>query len=134
MTQLNIQNVTADSVEVSGQPLTRSYAETIMLPMLITGCAKDFTKAAVILKQFHEAGLSLKSVPVTQVNYYFQTLEEQRQVQAHRQRDAEAHAARCRVQTPQDIAERKAERLAKEATIRAHFASLRSQQGGGTGW
>lgn len=134
MTQLNIQNVTADSVEVSGQPLTRSYAESIMLPMLITGCAKDFTKAAVILKQFHEAGLSLKACPSTQLNYFFQSLETERQVQAQRQRDAEAHGARCRVWTPQDLAQRKAERLAKEAAIRTHFASLRSQQGGGTGW
>lgn len=134
MTQLIIQNVTADSVEVSGQPLTRSYAETIMLPMLITGCAKDFTKAAVILKQFHAAGLSLKACPSTQLNYFFQSLETERQAQAQRQRDAEAHAARCAPVTMKDIAQRKAEREAKAAAIRAHGQAIRSQQGGGTGW
>lgn len=134
MTQLNIQKVTDDSVEVSGQVLTRSYAETVMLPMLIYGCAKDFSKSNVIIQQFHEAGLSMKACPSTQLNHFYRVLEEQRQVQAQRQRDADAHAARCAVPTMQDIAERKAERQAKAAKIRAHGQMLRAQSGGGNGF
>jgi hypothetical protein len=134
MTQLNIQKVTNETVEVSGQPLARAYAETVMLPMLIAGCAQDFSKSNVILEQFDSAGLCLKAAPSMQLNRFYMVREEQAQAAARRQRDADDHAARCLVPTIKDIATKKAEREAKAASVRSHFASLRAQKGGSTGW
>lgn len=115
--QINITKVLKNEVTVSGQTLSREYVENIMLPMLVAQCATVISRKFEIVKAFDEAGLSLSAIPDVAREYrqdqYAKATERARQ-----QAEANAHAERCRVATPRELARAAAEREARAAAIR----------------
>ena len=61
--QLNIQNVTPETVEVQGQSVTRTFAEGVMLSGLIAGAGKNDSAREAIVKQYLDAGLIADAFP-----------------------------------------------------------------------
>lgn len=131
--QINITNVLKDEVTVSGQTLHREYVENIMLPMLIAQCATVQSRKLEIVKVFAEAGLSLDAVPEAAREYAIDKSEKAR-LRLRQQAEADAHAERCRVATPRELAQAKADKEARAAAIREHGARLRAASHGNSGW
>ncbi|MBD8193012.1 hypothetical protein IFR35_16415 [Pseudomonas fluorescens] len=128
---LNIQNVTPETVEIQGQTVTRAYAEGIMLTTLVTSAGKNEPARNAIVKQYLDAGLSAALFPrvaaAVRQAAFDAAQERARQVAA-----AEAHAARHRsyhTSTPLDAARRRAKRLAHEDKMRAMGAAVRAANG-----
>jgi hypothetical protein len=130
--QINITKVLKDEVTVSGQNLNREYVENIMLPMLMAQCGRNNGTKFGVIKAFDEAGLSLKAIS-EDAQVYFLTKREEQAKRDQGQREANAHAERLREATPRELAQAKAEREARAAAIREHFASLRAAKGN-SGW
>jgi len=130
--KITITNVLKDDVTVSGQTMSREYVENIMLPMLVAQCATVISRKFEIVKAFEEAGLSLSAIPEVAREYAIDKSEKARE-RLRQQAEANAHAERCRVATPREIAEAKAKREAYAASVRAHFASVRAAKGN-SGW
>ena len=126
--KITITNVLKDDVTVSGQTMSREYVENIMLPMLVAQCATVISRKFEIVKAFEEAGLSLSAIPEVAREYAIDKSEKARE-RLRQQAEANAHAERCRVATPREIAEAKAKREAYAASVRAHFASVRAAKG-----
>lgn len=120
-----ITKVLKNEVTVSGQTLSREYVESVMLPMLVAQCGTVKGRQFEIVKAFEEADLSLAAIPEVAREYRqdqaFKTAE-----RARLQAEAKAHAERCRVHTPRELAQAKAEREAKAAAIREQGARIRA--------
>lgn len=123
-----ITAVTPAKATINGQPLAREYAEAVLLPLLVAAQGKDQSGVLKVAQAFASAGLSLQASPVA-VRVYWDHLAEQAQLEARRLAESQAHAARCHIPTPKEIAERKAERERKAQAIRDHGAQVRSQLG-----
>lgn len=131
--QINITNVLKDEVTVSGQTLRREYVENIMLPMLVAQCATVQSRKLEIVKVFAEAGLSLDAVPEAAREYAIDKSEKAR-LRLRQQAEADAHAERCRVATPRELAQAKADKEARAAAIREQSAKVRASSRHNSGW
>ncbi|WGK91825.1 hypothetical protein [Pseudomonas migulae] len=131
--QITITNVLKDEVTVSGQTLRREYVENIMLPMLVAQCATVQSRKLEIVKVFAEAGLSLNAVPEAAREYAVDKSEKAR-LRLRQQAEANAHAERCRVATPRELAQAKADREARAAAIREQSAKVRASSRRNSGW
>ena len=131
--QINITNVLKDEVTVSGQTLRREYVENIMLPMLVAQCATVQSRKLEIVKVFAEAGLSLDAIPEAAREYAIDKSEKAR-LRLRRQAEADAHAERCRVATPRELAQAKADKEARAAAIREQSAKVRASARHNSGW
>lgn len=129
--QLNIQNVTPETVEVQGQTVTRAFAEGVMLSGLIAGAGKNDAAKQAIVTQYLDAGLSATAFPdvVRMVNVT--------KARAQRERDeriaeARAHAERFKsyeTGSALDIARRRAAREERERKYREMGAAVRAANG-----
>ena len=131
--QITITNVLKDEVTVSGQTLRRAYVEHIMLPMLVAQCATVQSRKLEIVKVFAEAGLSLDAVPDAAREYAIDKSEKAR-LRLRQQAEADAHAERCRVATPRELAQAKADREARAAAIREQSAKVLGSSRRNAGW
>ncbi|WP_458377809.1 hypothetical protein [Pseudomonas fluorescens] len=131
--QINITNVLKDEVTVSGQTLRREYVENIMLPMLIAQCATVQSRKLEIVRVFAEAGLSLDAVPEAAREYAIDKSEKAR-LRLRQQAESDAHAERCRVATPRELAQAKADKEARAAAIREQSAKVRASSRHNSGW
>lgn len=131
--QINITNVLKDEVTVSGQTLRREYVENIMLPMLVAQCATVQSRKLEIVKVFAEAGLSLDAVPEAAREYAIDKSEKAR-LRLRQQAEANAHAERCRVATPRELAQAKADREERAAAHRAHAQKILAARSRNSGW
>lgn len=131
--QITITNVLKDEVTVSGQTLRREYVENIMLPMLVAQCATVQSRKLEIVKVFAEAGLSLDAVPDAAREYAIDKSEKAR-LRLRQQAEADAHAERCRVATPRELAQAKADREARAAAIREQSAKVLGSSRRNAGW
>jgi hypothetical protein len=120
-----ITKVLKNEVTVSGQTLSREYVESVMLPMLVAQCGTVKGRQFEIVKAFEEAGLSLAAIPEV-AREYRQDQALKAAERARLQAEAKAHAERCRVHTPRELAQAKAEREAKAAAIREQGARIRA--------
>lgn len=125
---ITITAVTPAKATINGQPLAREYAEGVLLPLLVAAQGKDHANIQKMAQAFATAGLSLQASPEA-VRVYRDHLAEQAQLAARQRAEAQAHAERCHIPTPKEIAERKAERERKAQAIRDHGARIRSQLG-----
>lgn len=123
--KITITQVLKNEVTVSGQTLNREYVENIMLPMLVAQCATLQSRKFEIVKAFDEAGLSLSAIPEV-AREYRQDQHAKATERARQQAEANAHAERCRVATPRELAQAKAEREARAAQAREHGARIRA--------
>lgn len=131
--QINITNVLKDEVTVSGQTLRREYVENIMLPMLIAQCATVQSRKLEIVRVFAEAGLSLDAVPEAAREYAIDKSEKAR-LRLRQQAEANAHAERCHVATPRELAQVKADREERAAAHRAHAQKILAARSRNSGW
>lgn len=131
--QITITNVLKDEVTVSGQPLRREYVENIMLPMLVAQCATVQSRKLEIVKVFAEAGLSLDAVPEAAREYAIDKSEKAR-LRLRQQAEANAHAERCHVATPRELAQVKADREERAAAHRAHAQKILAARSRNSGW
>lgn len=131
--QITITNVLKDEVTVSGQTLRREYVENIMLPMLVAQCATVQSRKLEIVKVFAEAGLSLDAVPEAAREYAIDKSEKAR-LRLRQQAEADAHAERCRVATPRELAQAKADREERAAAHRAHAQKILAARSRNSGW
>lgn len=122
-----ITEVTPETATVNGQELARSYVESILLPLLVASQGLNNGAIFKVAEAFSNAGLSLQGSPQA-TRVYQETMSARRAEQARRQAEAEAHAARCRVPTAEDIAKANFERERRNAEIRAHSEHVRSQR------
>lgn len=123
-----ITAVTPAKATINGQPLAREYAEGVLLPLLVAAQGKDQSGVLKVAQAFASAGLSLQASPMA-MRVYRDHLAEQAQLEARLQAEAQEHAARCRVPTPQEIAEKKAARQAEVIRVREIGAARRAQLG-----
>ena len=129
--QLNIQNVTPETVEVQGQSVTRAFAEGVMLSGLIAGAGKNDAAREAIVRQYLEAGLSADAFPAVaravRAREAHAATERQRQIAESR-----AHAERFAsysMPSELEVARRRAKREAREAEHRARGAAIRAANG-----
>ncbi|NWL78925.1 hypothetical protein DM872_18930 [Pseudomonas taiwanensis] len=125
---IEITPVTPSKVTVNGQPLAREYVEGILLPLLVAAQGGNHAGVFKVAKAFALAGLSLDASPVAS-RVYREHLAEQAQLEARQRAESRVHAERCQVPTPQEIAEKKAKRIAEAARIRDIGAAMRAQLG-----
>jgi hypothetical protein len=130
---ITITKVLKDDVTVSGQPLKREYVENVMLPLLMAQCGTVKGHQFEIVKAFDEAGLSLQAIPDVARDYreYKRAKATER---ARLQAEADAHAERCRVHTPREIAQAKADKEERAAAHRAHAQKILAARSRNNGW
>lgn len=131
--QIQITNVLKNEVTVSGQTMSREHVENIMLPMLVAQCATIQSRKLEIVKVFAEAGLSLDAVPEAAREYAIDKSEKAR-LRLRQQAEADAHAERCRVATPRELAQAKADREERAAAHRAHAQKILAARSRNSGW
>ncbi|NBB34170.1 hypothetical protein [Pseudomonas sp. BC115LW] len=128
---LNIQNVTPETVEVQGQIVTRAFAEGVMLSGLIAGAGKNDAALEVIVKQYLDAGLIADAFPA--VVRAVRSREAHAAAERERQlAEARAHAERVAsytTPTALEVARRRAKREALAAEHRARGAAIRAANG-----
>ena len=122
---ITITKVLKNEVTISGQTMSREYVESIMLPMLVAQCATVKVRKFEIVKAFEEAGLSLSAIPEVAREYAIDKAEKTRE-RLRQQAEANAHAERCHVSTPRELAQLKAEREARAAQAREHGDRVRA--------
>ncbi|MBU3054953.1 hypothetical protein [Pseudomonas indica] len=125
---ITITAVTPTKATINGQPLAREYAEGVLLPLLIAAQGKDHAGIFKVAQAFAIASLPLGASPIA-ARVYREHLAEQAQLEARQRAEAQAHAERCRVPSPQEIAENKAKRERQAQAIREHGERLRAQLG-----
>lgn len=131
---LNIQNVTPETVEVQGQTVTRAFAEGVMLSGLIAGAGRNGAAREAIIEQYLDAGLSANAFP-----------EVVRDVKARKARaaaeherqlaEARAHAERFKsYETPSalEVARKRAKREERERKYQEMSRAVRSATGSGS--
>ncbi|WP_087500248.1 hypothetical protein [Pseudomonas sp. SID14000] len=123
--KITITKVLKNEVTICGQTQTREYVENIMLPMLVAQCGTVKGQQFEIVKAFDEAGLSLQAIPDV-AREYRQDQYQKAQERARLQAEANAHAERCREHTPREIAQAKADRVARAAAIREQGERIRA--------
>ncbi|KTB79267.1 hypothetical protein AO069_10065 [Pseudomonas syringae pv. syringae PD2774] len=131
--KITITEVLKNEVTVSGQTLSREYVENIMLPMLVAQCGTVKSRQFEIVQVFHEAGLSLQAIPDVAREYHGDKAAKASE-RARQQREADAHAERCREWTPRELAQAKADKEARAAAIREQGARVRAASRGNSGW
>ncbi|MDT9674838.1 hypothetical protein F6R97_09500 [Pseudomonas sp. JV414] len=131
--QISITNVLKNEVTVSGQTLSREYVENIMLPLLMAQCGRNNSAKFEVVKAFDEAGLSLSAIPEV-AREYRQDQHVKATQRARQQAEANAHAERCRIHTPREIAQAKADREARAAAIREQSAKVLGSSRRNAGW
>ena len=128
-----ITNVTPKSVELFGQVITRAFAESIMLPLLVSQASKDRVKVTKVAEAFDDAGLSLSAVPEAS-RFLFEQRQEQSRIEQERQVLAQSAADRIHMPTQREQAEKRLERERKFAQARAHGEAIRANSGNGVDW
>lgn len=131
--KITITNVLKDEVTVSGQTLSREYAENIILPMLIAQCATVQSRKLEIVKVFAEAGLSLDAVPEAAREYAIDKSEKAR-LRLRQQAEHEARAECLREWTPRELAQAKKDREARAAAIREQSRRVLAANPRSSGW
>ena len=128
--QLNIQNVTPETVEVQGQVVARAYAEGVMLATLIATAGTNKPAQEVIVSQYMDAGLSVAAFPAIVRSVETRKFVAERE-HAERLKEAREHAERFKSYeiTPLDEARRRAKRHAREDQYRAMGNAIRSANG-----
>ena len=121
--KITITEVLKNEVTVSGQTLSREYVENLMLPLLMAQCGRNNAAKFGVIKAFDEAGLSLKAIQ-EDAQVYFMTKRQHEVTREQAQREANANAERCRIDTPREIAEAKRQREDRAAAIREHGAKI----------
>lgn len=124
---ITITAVTPETANVNGQELARSYAESILLPLLVASKGQNHAAVINVVQAFDTAGLSLEATPEASRIYRGHLLEQQREKE-RRQAEARANAERCREPSRQEIADYHAEKERKAREIREHFARIRTQR------
>ena len=119
--KITITKVLKNEVTISGQTMSREYVEGIMLPILVAQCGTVRDRQFEIVKAFDEAGLSLSAIPEVAREYTEKASERLRQ-----QAEAKAHAERCRVDTPRELAQARADKEARAAAIREQGDRIRA--------
>ncbi|MNL15395.1 hypothetical protein D3C87_1363800 [compost metagenome] len=130
---ITITNVLKNEVTVSGQPLSREYVENVMLPLLMAQCGRNNGTKFGVIKAFDEAGLSLKAIS-EDAQVYFLTKREEQAKREREQREANAHAERCREWSPRELAQAKADREARAAAMREQSAKVLGSSRRNAGW
>lgn len=125
---INITAVTPSKATVNGQPMAREYVETLLLPLLVAAHGKNYSGILQVAQVFAAAGLSLSASPEA-ARSYREHMAEKAALEARQIAEAKANAKRCRVPTPQEIAEKKAERARQAQAIRERGERLRAQLG-----
>ncbi|MGE8466494.1 hypothetical protein [Pseudomonas sp. Irchel s3f19] len=132
--QLNIQNVTPETVEVQGQTVTRAFAEGVMLSGLIAGAGKNDVSREAIVKQYLDAGLSAAAFPA--VARAVRAREAQAAAEHERQlAESRAHAERVAsyaTPTALEVARRRAKREERERQYQEMSRAVRSANGSGS--
>lgn len=128
--QLNIQNVTPETVEVQGQVVARAYAEGVMLATLIATAGTNKPAQEVIVSQYMDAGLSVAAFPAIVRSVETRKFVAERET-AERLKEAREHAERFKSYeiTPLDEARRRAKRHAREDQYRTIGNAIRSANG-----
>lgn len=128
---LNIQNVTPETVEVQGQTVTRAFAEGVMLSGLIAGAGTNKAAQEAIVKQYLDAGLSAAAFPdvvrAVQVSQARASAERERLLA-----ESNAHAERFasyRADDPLTVARRRAKREERERKYREMGQAIRAANG-----
>lgn len=131
---LNIQNVTPETVEVQGQSVTCAFAEGVMLSGLIAGAGKSAPAQEHIVTQYLEAGLSAAAFPevvkAVQVRKAREAAERERRLAESR-----AHAQRfASYATPSalEAARKRAAREERERKYQAMSQAVRGANGSGS--
>jgi len=124
---INITAVTPETANVNGQELARSYAESILLPLMVASKGQNHAAVIKVVQAFDNAELSLEAIPEASRIYRGHLLEQQREKE-RLQAEARANAERCREPSRQEIAEYHAEKERKAREIREHFARVRTQR------
>jgi hypothetical protein len=131
--KITISNVLEKEVTVSGQPLAREYVENVLLPSLMAQCGRNNDAKFGVIDAFHNGGLSLKAIPEDSLTY-FETRRAQKAEREQLQREADEHAERCRVWTPRELAQAKADKEARAAAIREQGAKILAASRGNSSW
>jgi hypothetical protein len=131
--KITISNVLEKEVTVSGQPLAREYVENVLLPSLMAQCGRNNDAKFGVIDAFHNGGLSLKAIPEDSLTY-FETKRAQKAEREQLQREADEHAERCRVWTPRELAQAKADKEARAAAIREQGAKILAASRGNSSW
>ena len=132
--ELNIKKLpTNDQFEVQGQPVTRAFAEGIMLTTLLASCEGRVAAMANIADQYEAVGLSIQKAP-KEADKVAEYRHAQAKAQAQRDKEAQWYEQRAKemasMHDPLEIARAKSEREARDAEIRAYAQSLRAARGG----
>lgn len=126
--KITVSNVTPETVSIHGQTLAREYAELVLLPLLVAAEGQNHPAIVKVAEAFATAGLSLEGSP--EASRLYRSHKHQQRVEQERLKaEAEAHARRCHVPTPQEIAQQIAERERKAREIREHGERLRAARG-----
>jgi len=126
--KFNITDVTPETVCIHGQTLAREYAEVVLLNLMVAAMGNNHSGIVTIAETFVAAGLSLEAHPKA-LRLYNEHLSEIAAEEARALQEAQAHAARCRVETPQEIAEYHAEKARRTREIREHGQRMRAARG-----
>ena len=131
---LNIQNVTPETVEVQGQTVTRAFAEGVMLSGLIAGAGNNAAAREGIVKQYLDAGLSASAFPEVVRAVQARKAREDAE-RARLQAEADAHAERFKSYhnpSPLEVARKRAARTEREDRYRKMSQAVRSANGSGS--
>ncbi|KAA8699119.1 hypothetical protein [Pseudomonas proteolytica] len=125
--KLDIQ-LSDNSLTVQGQPVTKAYAEGVMLAGLIAAAGKNQSSITAIVRQYIEAGLSTSAFP-EQTSLARQEIKAGEDLRAAQLRDAQFHADRCasyQAPTRLEVARAREAKEKRAADIRAHGAAIRA--------
>lgn len=117
-----------DHFVIQGQTVHRFYAEGALLAGMFAVCHKNIDKMLNIVDQFEAAGLSTRGYP-TETRKAHSLRASLKREQDKREADAKWFAERSQQMAaaidPVKIAERRAERQARDAERHAQFARVR---------
>jgi hypothetical protein len=131
--KITITKVLKNEVTVSGQTLAREYVENVMLPLLMAQCGRNNASKFAVIKAFDEAGLSLKAIQEDALTY-FETKREEQAKREQAQREVDAHAERLREWSPRELAQAKADRVARAAAIYEQGSKVLAARARNSGW
>ncbi|AVH38121.1 hypothetical protein AL532_18130 [Pseudomonas monteilii] len=133
--QLNIQNVTPETVEVQGQTVTRAFAEGVMLAGLMAGTGRNEAAKADIIGQYLDAGLNTRvSFPKETAKVLSDRAHAARE-KDRLQAEANAHAERFKsyeTGSALEVARRRAKREERERKYQEMSRAVRSANGSGS--
>lgn len=119
-----------DSVTVNGMKMTVSYFTGIVLPTMLNGMHSADAAMVELCEVLQDHGFNLNQTVGPDAAKHFQYLKDAEAIKLReRQKLAADAAARCHVDTPEEIAAYHAEKKAKQARIAAQLRG--SRVGGG---